>query len=216
MEVGNGTVSFRPDRVIEQPWDAVTVQSLRMRLPRRPGACEGIHALMLEGARDRFPGARITIETYDLDSGSADWPNTAMADDALDGYRQAIAGIERGDFAPRPDGRTCPQCQFFFVCGARGAALRTSTGRVRTPPVRQRCCWAADCQSLISASVLRATEKTSAKRPTCNMNCRSRFKLLKNMCPRQSPDEPLSGALALQPMVIPMRSPFEPACVHPL
>jgi len=31
---------------------------------------------------------------------------------------QAIAAMERNEFPPRPDARTCPGCPFFLICPA--------------------------------------------------------------------------------------------------
>ena len=117
VDVGNGAVSFRPDRIVEQPWGAVRVQALGLGRVRH-GRCEGDprpHAGRRPGAlprpsdprRDPRPGGRGGQRARHTDS-----------DDALEPYRAAIAGIERGDFGARPNVRRCHTCPFYFVCGA--------------------------------------------------------------------------------------------------
>ena len=36
----------------------------------------------------------------------------------LQAYARAITEIEQGDFKAEPDARRCPNCPFYFVCGA--------------------------------------------------------------------------------------------------
>ena len=117
VDVGAGRVAFWPDRVVEQPWDVV-VQTMGSIGNGRSEGIRGVHALMLEGAHRRFPGERVFVQTLDPGTGETTDVDTTMADDALEPYRAAIRGIERGELAPRPNPRSCPSCPYYFSCGA--------------------------------------------------------------------------------------------------
>jgi CRISPR/Cas system-associated exonuclease Cas4 (RecB family) len=38
--------------------------------------------------------------------------------DKIGEYREAITGIENGDFPAEVNDRQCPSCPFYFICGA--------------------------------------------------------------------------------------------------
>jgi DNA helicase-2/ATP-dependent DNA helicase PcrA len=116
VDVGPGLVSFRPDRIIEHPWDEIVVQAVRTGSRHVTDRLEGIHALMAEGAHERFSNHRIHVETLDATTGDVFTPDASMTDDALEPYRASIRNIERGDLSPRPDSRHCPNCPYLFAC----------------------------------------------------------------------------------------------------
>jgi hypothetical protein len=72
--------------------------------------------LLRQGAAARYPGKRIIVETFYLASGTRVVIEPGDDDDLLQEYAAAIEGIERGEFTPAPDPRTCPNCQSYFVC----------------------------------------------------------------------------------------------------
>ena len=117
VDVGTGKIVVTPHRVVEHAWGAVTVLIVGARRRDQPRVA-GLVAALSIGARRAFPDARVGIEMLDPDDGEVIEAEFVDEEAAIDPYRDAIAGIERGSFPPRPDPRRCPSCPFFLVCGA--------------------------------------------------------------------------------------------------
>ena len=117
VDVGTGDRDAPPSPGRRAPLgSAVTLQVLRSG-PAGARRSAGLQALMLAGARARFPDHRVTVETLDPETGDVTESDVIDEDDALAPYREAIAAIEVGDFGAAP-GRRCPSCPFFLICGA--------------------------------------------------------------------------------------------------
>ena len=116
VDLGAGLVLIRPHRVIEHPWGAITVQELRTSGQGEPSVTR--LALLLAGARGRFPDERVTVETLDMETGDVTEGYVFDEVEALAPYGEAIVAIEGGAFAPRPHPGACPSCPFLFACGA--------------------------------------------------------------------------------------------------
>ena len=117
IDVGIGQVAVRPHRVVEHPWGAVSVQIVGARRRDQPRVA-GLVAALSIGARAAFADARVAIELLDPDDGEVVEADLVDDETVIERYRDAIAGIERGDLKPRPDPRRCPGCPYFVVCGA--------------------------------------------------------------------------------------------------
>jgi len=111
-------VTFTPDRVILERDGSVRVQRVRTGRKTKSEPDNRIYALIRRGAAQRYPGRPLIVETF--------YPSTSEAvalspnkndEKLLKEYREAIAGIEGSAFAPDPDGRKCPNCQCYFICG---------------------------------------------------------------------------------------------------
>ncbi|MBV8686878.1 MAG: UvrD-helicase domain-containing protein [Alphaproteobacteria bacterium] len=119
VELDGKHITFTPDRVILEADGTVRVQRVRTGRKTKSEHENGIYALIRRGAEQRYPGRPLVVETFYPATGEAVPVSPAKNDEKLlQEYRDAIAGIERGAFAPEPDPRKCPNCQCYFVCGA--------------------------------------------------------------------------------------------------
>jgi DNA helicase-2/ATP-dependent DNA helicase PcrA len=117
IRVGPRQVAITPDRVVITP-DGVRVQRVRTGRRTKSEPEKAIYALLRRGAIARYPGKRISIETFYLATGEVVPVLPKNDDKRLQDYVDAIASIERGDFHAVPDVRRCPNCPCYFMCGA--------------------------------------------------------------------------------------------------
>ncbi len=116
IPVGSRLVTITPDRVLITPQGLVRVQRIRTGRETKSEPDKPIYALLRHGAARRYPGKRISVEVFYL-AARKSLPTTAKNDDKrLKDYADAIAAIERGEFEPAPDQRTCPNCPCYFIC----------------------------------------------------------------------------------------------------
>lgn len=117
VDLGGKHVAVTPDRVVMATDGTVHVQRIRTGRKTKSEPDNRIYALLRRGAAARYPGKRVSIETYYLAT-----RETVPVPPGKDGkriaeYTDAIAEIERGMFASRPeDARRCPNCQCYFIC----------------------------------------------------------------------------------------------------
>jgi DNA helicase-2/ATP-dependent DNA helicase PcrA len=76
--------------------------------------------LYIHAARQHHAGQEAALQTHNLSSGEThEIKLTSRKEQSLlSELEQAIQGIERQDFAPRPDPYVCATCPFFLVCPA--------------------------------------------------------------------------------------------------
>jgi hypothetical protein len=111
-------VVLTPDRVVISPDGSVRVQRVRTGRRTQSEPEKPIYALLRLGAGRRYPGRRISIETFYPATGEAAPVPPRKEDKLLATYTDAIAAIERGEFPVKPaDQRQCPGCQCYFICG---------------------------------------------------------------------------------------------------
>ena len=110
-------VAVTPDRVIIAADGTVHVQRIRTGRKTKSEPENRIYALLRKGARTRYPGRSVVIETFYLATRETVPVLSRKDDKLLAEYRQAMADIEAGEFAPAPkDARRCPNCQCYFIC----------------------------------------------------------------------------------------------------
>ncbi|MER8829612.1 UvrD-helicase domain-containing protein [Mesorhizobium sp. M0938] len=109
-------VAVTPDRVIIATDGCVTIQRVRTGKKTKSESDKEIYALLRLGARQLYPGRRITVEAYYLGTGERMVPPLKDDGKLLERYSEAIAGIESGDFGPKT-GRSCPGCPYYLTCG---------------------------------------------------------------------------------------------------
>nr|WP_244500474.1 ATP-dependent DNA helicase [Methyloceanibacter methanicus] len=110
-------VTVTPDRVIVAADGTVHVQRIRTGRKTKSEPENRVYALLREGARTRYPVRTVVIETFYLATRETVPVLSRKDDKLLAEYRQAIADIEAGQFAPAPkDARRCPSCQCYFIC----------------------------------------------------------------------------------------------------
>ena len=76
--------------------------------------------LYLHAQRQHHAGQQVVLQTHNLSTGEThEIKISARKEQSLmEGLEQAIKGIERQDFTPRPDAYVCPTCPFFLICPA--------------------------------------------------------------------------------------------------
>jgi hypothetical protein len=116
IPVGRRRVLITPDRVLIGVDGSVRVQRIRTGKKTKSETGKRIYALLRNGARQKYPGRRVSIEAFYLATGEF-MPVPAKSDDKLVAeYADAIAGIERGAFHAVPEARRCPNCPSYFIC----------------------------------------------------------------------------------------------------
>ncbi len=111
-------VTITPDRAVQASDGTVRVQRLRTGRKTKSEPDNRIYALLRQAAAAAFPGRPVSVETYYPGLSEA-VPIPARKDaKLLEEYADAIRAIERGEFPNTPaDGRQCPNCQCYFICG---------------------------------------------------------------------------------------------------
>lgn len=119
IDLGGKSVVLTPDRVVIGTDGIIHVQRVRTGRKTISEPDNPIYALLRLGAAQRYPGRRVSIETFYLATGET-VPIAAKKDDKhLAAYADTIAAIERGAFPAKPEqARQCPGCQCYFICGA--------------------------------------------------------------------------------------------------
>ncbi len=121
VTLSNGRVTIRPDWVeviTDGPRTSVVVRRVRTGRPSDSEPKDKVYALYHAAAKRHHPSADLTVKIVYLSTG--DVQESVMNDKQVAGhlkkYEEAIAGIRRGDFPPRPDPFACPSCAHYFVC----------------------------------------------------------------------------------------------------
>ena len=116
IPVGRRHVLITPDRVLIGADGSVRVQRIRTGKKTKSESSKRIYALLRKGARQKYPGRRVSVEAFYLATGEF-MPVPAQNDDKLVAeYVDAITGIERGAFHAVPEPRRCPNCPSYFIC----------------------------------------------------------------------------------------------------
>jgi len=117
VDVGCKKIAITPDRVVIGRNGTIHVQRIRTGRKTKSEASNRIYALLRRGAAKRYPGKAVSIETFYLATREIVPVPSGKDEERLAEYTDAIAEIERGDFAPLPeDSRRCPACQCYFIC----------------------------------------------------------------------------------------------------
>jgi DNA helicase II / ATP-dependent DNA helicase PcrA len=104
-----------PDRATQEPDGSIVVQRVRTGRKTKNEPEKAIWAFLEAAGRAMFPGRNLRLEAFYPATGERIPIVPKDRDKAIDMYESAIAGIERGDFTPKPS-RDCPSCQFYFIC----------------------------------------------------------------------------------------------------
>ena len=111
-----GRIWLRPDHVEIGP-DGAVVRRLRTGRPPKK-IDDDIYALYLVAARQELQGARVEALFLTTDETKPLSMTDVVIRKRLQKYDDAIAGIRAGQFAAKPNDRTCPRCPQYFICSA--------------------------------------------------------------------------------------------------
>ncbi len=118
VRVPLGLIRFVPDHVEVLSDGSEVVERLRTGHPTKSEVGKDIYALYVTAARAAQPRVRRTVQVRYLSVDQVDpidlKPGTIQT--RLNHYNDAIRGILRQDFSPRPNDRICPRCPHYFVC----------------------------------------------------------------------------------------------------
>jgi DNA helicase-2/ATP-dependent DNA helicase PcrA len=115
LTIAGRIVSATPDRVTQTPDGAIVAQRIRTGRKTKSEAGKAIWAFLEAAGRAVFSGKEVRLEAFYPATGECAPIVPADRDKSLEMYETAIAGIERGAFAPKTS-RDCPSCQFYFIC----------------------------------------------------------------------------------------------------
>jgi hypothetical protein len=117
----HGRVNLSPHRLEvgkEGATETVLVQRISTSKAGDRERQRRLEALYHEGARQAYPAAARRVQIVSLATDELreveERPKAIAA--ALEEYDQALAGISREAFNPRPDERVCPRCPHYFIC----------------------------------------------------------------------------------------------------
>ena len=118
VQVRFGRVRFVPDHVEVLEDGSEIVERLRTGRLTKSETRKDIYALYTAAAQDAKPHVRRSVQVRYLTTGQVEpidlKPGTIET--RLNHYNEAIGGILREDFSPRPDDRICPRCPHYFIC----------------------------------------------------------------------------------------------------
>ncbi len=118
VRVPLGRVRFVPDHVEVLNDGTEIVERIRTGRPTKSEAGKDIYALYVMAARDAEPLVQRRVQVRYLSTDDVEpinlKPRTIKT--RLNHYNDAIAGILRDDFSPRPNDRVCPRCPHYFIC----------------------------------------------------------------------------------------------------
>lgn len=115
IPVDGHSIVITPDRVLLTPDGAVRIQRIRTGRETKSELTKSIYALLQRGAELLYPEKPIAVEIFYLATATRVAVEPAT-EEGLEDYAAAIAAIEEGKFAPKPDPRSCPNCQCYFIC----------------------------------------------------------------------------------------------------
>jgi len=121
VELAGWSIEVTIDR-IEAGEDGQPARFVRNRFGRSKGkpTAGPRELLYLHARRQHHAGQEIALETHNLSTGEThEIKITARKEQSLiTDLTEALEGIERQDYTPRPDAFVCPTCPYFLICPA--------------------------------------------------------------------------------------------------
>ena len=122
VPVQRGRITFVPDHVEVLDDGSEIVERLRTGRPTKSEKDKDIYGLYAAAARDTDPSIPRKVQVRYLSTGRVEPVDLSARTitTRLGHYNDAIGGILRGDFPPRPSDRVCPRCPQYFICQTGG------------------------------------------------------------------------------------------------
>ncbi len=122
VELAGHTIEVTIDRVETSTQGEQPAKFIRTRFGKdKSKPAVGTRELLyLHARRQHHAGQEVSLHTHNLSTGEThEIKVTARKEQSLmTDLEQAIHGIERQDFTPRPDAYVCATCPFFLICPA--------------------------------------------------------------------------------------------------
>ncbi len=118
VSVPLGLIRFVPDHVEVLSDGSEVVERLRTGRPTKSEVEKDIYALYVTAAQTAEPRVRRSVQVRYLSADQVAPINLRPGPikTRLNHYNEAIRGILRQDFSPKPNDRTCPRCPHYFIC----------------------------------------------------------------------------------------------------
>lgn len=122
IDVAGRTIEVSIDRIevsskAEQPTKLVRTRFGKSKGKPAAGTRE---LLYLHASRQHHAGQDVVLQTHNLSTGETQEIKVTprKEESLLNGLEQALQGIGRQDYTPKPDAFVCPTCPFYLICPA--------------------------------------------------------------------------------------------------
>ena len=122
VDIAGKSIEIVVDRVEASEHGDEPVKFVRTRFGKRkqkpPTSTREM--LYVRASRQHHPGRTVELQAHNMSTGET-YPitlTTKKEQSLYDELEQAILGMERNEFPPKPDVMKCPGCPFFLICPA--------------------------------------------------------------------------------------------------
>ena len=122
VDIAGKSIEIVVDRIEVSEREDEPVKFVRTRLGKRKQkpSTSTREMLYVRASRQHYPGRTVDLQAHNMSTGET-YPITLTAkkeQSLYDELEQAILGMERNEFPPKPDVMRCPGCPFFLICPA--------------------------------------------------------------------------------------------------
>jgi len=122
VDIAGKSIEVVVDRVEASEHEDEPVKFVRTRFGKRKQkpSTSTREMLYVRASRQHHPGRTVELQAHNMSTGEA-YPITLTnkkEQSLYDELEQAILGMERHEFPPKPDVMKCPGCPFFLICPA--------------------------------------------------------------------------------------------------
>ncbi|HEU5377340.1 MAG TPA: UvrD-helicase domain-containing protein [Ktedonobacteraceae bacterium] len=120
VELAGRSIEVSVDRIEVSAQAEQPTKFIRNRFGKGKPSAGTRELLYLHARRQHHAGQEVTLQTHNLSTGERHEikVTTRKEQSLLSDLEQAVQGIERHDFTPRPDAHTCASCPYFLICPA--------------------------------------------------------------------------------------------------
>ncbi|MGZ6366490.1 MAG: UvrD-helicase domain-containing protein, partial [Ktedonobacteraceae bacterium] len=122
VDIAGKSVEIVVDRIEASEHAGEPVKFVRTRFGKRKQkpSTSTREMLYVRASRQHYPGRNVELQAHNMSTGET-YPitlTTKKEQSLYDELEQAILGMERNEFPPKPDVMRCPGCPFFLICPA--------------------------------------------------------------------------------------------------
>ncbi len=122
VDIAGKSIEIVVDRVEASEHTGEPVKFVRTRFGKRKQkpSTSTREMLYVRASRQHHPGRAVELQAHNMSTGET-YPitlTTKKEQSLYDELEQAILGMERNEFSPKPDVMKCPGCPFFLICPA--------------------------------------------------------------------------------------------------
>jgi ATP-dependent DNA helicase UvrD/PcrA len=122
VDIAGTSIEVTVDRVEAPAQDGEPIKFVRTRFGKRKEKPTATAREMLyaHASRQHHQGRTIELQLHNMSTGET-YPitlNNKKEQSLYNEFEQAILGLERNEFPPKPDVMKCPTCPFFLICPA--------------------------------------------------------------------------------------------------